>query len=113
LSINGILERAQAREAKEILHQYTRHDPAAVDLVEELIASANVSIDGFMGDALAERLEDIDRIDRLATTAENRRNISLREIERRRALFGESRPSQEIESDKYEVIELRPAKGDD
>ena len=55
----------------------------------------------------------IDRIDRLATTAENRRNISLREIERRRALFGESRPSQEIESDRYEVIELRPAKGDD
>jgi hypothetical protein len=36
------------------------------------------------------------RIDRLATIAENRRNVSLREIERRRALVGESRPSQEI-----------------
>jgi len=53
------------------------------------------------------------RIDRLATIAENRRNVSLREIERRRALVGESRPSQEIESDEHEVIELRPAKGND
>jgi hypothetical protein len=111
LSMDSILERAQVRKAGEILRQYARREPAAVVLVEELVASANVSIDSFMGDALAERLEDIERIDRLATIAENRRNISLREIERRRALVGESRPSQEIESDEHEVIELPPAKG--
>ena len=71
--MDSILERAQVRKAGEILRQYARREPAAVVLVEELVASANVSIDSFMGDALAERLEDIERIDRLATIAENRR----------------------------------------
>jgi hypothetical protein len=113
LSLDGILDRAQTRKAGEILQQYARREPEAVALVEELLARANVSIDGFMADALAERLESIERIDRLATIAENRRNISLREIERRRALVGESRRSQEIESDEHEMIELRPAKGND
>ena len=89
--MDSILKRAQVRKVGEILHQYARREPAAVALVEELIASANMSIDSFMGDALAEKLEDIERIDRLATIAENRRNISLREIERRRALVGKSR----------------------
>ena len=106
-------QRAQARKVGEILHQYARREPEAVALVEELLASANVSIDDFMADALAKKLEVIERIDRLATIAENRRNISLREIERRRALVGQSRRSQEIESDEHEMIELRPAKGND
>jgi hypothetical protein len=113
LSMDSILKRAQVRKAGEILHQFARREPAAVVLVKELVASANESIDGFMANALAINLDRIERIDRLATIAENRRNVSLREIERRRALVGESRPSQEIESDEHEVIELRPAEGND
>jgi hypothetical protein len=43
-------------------------------------------MDELMADELAENLDDIERIDRLTTIAESRRNDSLREIERRRAV---------------------------
>ena len=113
LSMDGVLYSAQARKAREISQQYARREPEAVALVDDLLASANMSFNDFMADALAKKLDVIERIDRLTTIAENRRNISWREIERRRALVGQSRRSQEIESDEHEMIELRPAKGSD
>jgi hypothetical protein len=72
------------------VQEYVRREPDAVTLVQELLADANVSMDKLMADALAENLDDIERIDRLTTIAESRRNDSLREIERRRAVFGET-----------------------
>ena len=47
------------------------------------------------------------------TIAENRRNASLREIDRRRAVLGETlrRSVQEVENAEFEVIEKTPAKG--
>jgi hypothetical protein len=45
-------------------------------------------MDSFMAHTLTEQLEDIERIDRLTTIAEDRRNGMLAEIERRRAMFG-------------------------
>jgi hypothetical protein len=58
-------------------------------------------------------LEYIERIDRLITIAESRRNSSLREIDRRRAALGQTlrRSVQEIEDDKLKVIETTPVKG--
>ena len=52
-------------------------------------------------------------MDRLSAIAENRRNASLREIERRRAALGGAlrRGVQEIEDGEFEVIETTPAKG--
>ena len=49
---------------------------------------------------------------RLATIAESRRNASLHEIERRRAVLGETlrRSVQEIEDGEFEVIETTPPK---
>jgi len=66
-----------------------------------------------MADALVNRLDSIERIDRLTTTAESRRNASLHEIERRRALLGETlrRSVQEIEDGEFEVIEQTPTQG--
>ena len=66
-----------------------------------------------MADALAEKLDDIERIDRLISIAESRRNASLHEIERRRAVLGETlrRSVQEIEDGEFEVIETTPAQG--
>ena len=110
-SMDLVLNRARERKAEEIVQQYVRREPEAVALVEELLASANLSVGSFMTDALAEKLDDIERIDRLTTIAENRRNNSLREIDRRRALVGQSRRNQEIESNEYKVIELPQAKG--
>jgi hypothetical protein len=55
-------------------------------------------------------LDDIERIDRLLTIAEARRNISLREIDRHRAVLGEAlRRNLPIEEGEFEVIETTPA----
>ena len=60
--------------------------------------------------AVAKDLDAIERFDRQATS---RRNASLHEIDRRRAVLGETlrRSVQEIEDGEFEVIETTPAKG--
>ena len=74
-----------------------------------------MSIETLMAEALAQELDYIERVDRLTTIAESRRNASLREIDRRRAVLGETlrRTVQEVEDGEFEVIETTPAKGKD
>jgi hypothetical protein len=113
LNMNQVLDDAKGRKAKELVQEYVRCEPDAVNLVDEILTDAGVSMDGFMADALAEKLDDIERIDRLATIVESRRNASLHEIERRRAVLGETlrRSVQEIEEGEFKVIETTPAQG--
>jgi len=113
LKLNQVLDDAKGRKPKELVQEYVRREPDAVNQVHELLTDAGVSMDGFMADALAEKLDDIERIDRLTTIAESRRNASLHEIERRRAVLGETlrRSVQEIEDGEFEEIETTPAQG--
>jgi len=62
-----------------------------------------------MVEALAEELDNIERIDHLTTIAETRRNAMLREIDRRHAVLGEAlrQRAQEVEGE-FEVIEKAP-----
>ena len=55
-------------------------------------------------------LDKIERIDRLITIAENRRNTMLHEIDRRRAVLGQAlrRQVEEVEGE-FEVVEKTPA----
>jgi hypothetical protein len=112
LDMNQILRGAQAHKAEELVQEYARSEPDAVTLVDELLACAGVSMDALVADALTKKLEDIERIDRLATIAESRRNSILREIDRRRAVLGETlrRGVQEIEDAEFKVIETTPSK---
>ena len=107
------LDDARAYKAKELVQEYVRREPDAVTLVNRLLTDAGESMDALMAHALAEKLDDIERFDRLTTIAESRRNASLREIDRRRAVLGETlrRSVQEIEDGEFEVIETPPAKG--
>jgi hypothetical protein len=59
---------------------------------------------------LTAALDNIERIDRLTTIAETRRNAMLREIDRRRTVLGEAlrRQVQEVEGE-FEVVEKTPA----
>jgi len=113
LTMDGILRGARAHKAKELVQEYVRREPDAVTLVHELLSGAGVSMDALVADALAKKLDYIERIDRLTTIAESRRNDSLREIDRRRAVLGETlrRSVQEVEDGEFEVIETTPAKG--
>ena len=111
--MNKVLNDAKRRKAKELVQEYVRREPDAVTLVHELLTDAGMSMDALMADALAKKLDDIERIDRLTTIAESRRNASLHEIERRRAVLGETlrRSVQEIEDGEFEEIETTPAQG--
>ena len=90
LAIDTIVKRARAGKAEELAEKYVRRDPDAIKLVDEVLAGASVNIDDFTAKKVADQLADIEQIDRLATIAESRRNTSLREIDRRRAVLGET-----------------------
>ena len=107
---NNVLDDARADKAKELAHEYVRGERDAVTLVNELLTDAGVSMDTFMTKALRKRIDEIERIDRLTTIAETRRNAALREMDRRRAVLGETlrRRVQEIEDVEFADSELVP-----
>jgi hypothetical protein len=111
--MDKILENAKTHKAKDLVQQYAQHEPDAVTLVNEILVQAGTSMDVLVVNALARELDDIERIDRLTTVAEGRRNASLREIDRRRVVLGEAlrRTVQKVEEGEFEVIEATPAKG--
>ena len=113
LNTDVILHRARAQKAKELTHKCVRREPGAVKLIEKLLARAGVSLEALTVEALGNEIDYIERIDRLTTIAESRRNACLREIDRRRAVLGETlrRRVQEAEDREFEVIEATPAKG--
>jgi len=109
LNTGSVLDDARSQRAKELVQGYLRREPDAVTFVHEILADNNVSMDSFMADALAEKLDYIERIDRLTAIAEERRNAMLTEIERRRAVFGETlRRNVEIEDAEFKEIEPTP-----
>jgi hypothetical protein len=113
LATSTVLNEARALRARELVQEYVRREPDAVVMINELLTAAGASIDGFMADALVEKLDYIERIDRLAAIAESRRNASLSEIERRRAVLGATlrQNVQEIEDTEFKVIDPTPAIG--
>ena len=113
LEMDRIMDDTMADKAKELEQQYARRGPEAIKRVNELLASGGRTMHDLMLDGLSDDLDKIERIDRLITIAETRRNMSLRELDRRRAVLGEAlrRKVQEVEEGEFEVIETRPAKG--
>ncbi len=107
--IDDILRDARRLKAKELVDEYARHELEAVRLVDELLGRAGTSIEALRADAIKEEFDYIERIDRLTIIAENRRNDALNEIERRRALFGETL-RRSVQDAEFEMIEA-PAKG--
>jgi hypothetical protein len=109
-SMDYILKRAQAHEAEALTHKYGRREPATVKFIDKLLVAAGSSFGSLMVKALPEELENIERIDRLTTIAESRRNTMLREIDRRRVMLGQTlrRQVEEVEGE-FEVIEKAPA----
>jgi hypothetical protein len=113
LEMSDILNRARYRKAEELVRKYVRREPDAVKLVDEILAGASLDINDLTANQLHSRIDDIERINHLATIAESRRNTSLREIDRRRAVLGEAlrRSVKEVEDAEFQVVETMPTKG--
>src|ERR1700730_17574576 len=116
LDFDQFLDDVQAEKAEELLQEYAQRSPEAVTLVNECLAGAGVSMDSLVAEALGEQFGYVERIDHLTTIAENRRNAALREIDRPRAVLGETgrragQEVEEVEEGEFKVIETTPAKG--
>lgn len=105
----------QLRAAKDALNgkaaatlamEWAAEDPAAIQRVDDLLASVGLTMDNVIAQAVARDLDKIERFNRLIASAEWRRNALLREIERRRASFAEKvrREVPKIEEAEFETI---------
>ena len=114
LDTNKVVDDAVADKAKQLVQGYVGGgERDTVALVNELLTDAGRSMDSFMTKVLGDRIDEIERIDHLTAIAETRRNAALREIDRRRAVLGETlrRSVQDIEDGEL-VLELPPAEGE-
>jgi hypothetical protein len=91
-------------ERDSLAKAWGTRDKAAVKKVDNLLAAAGMSIDAVMAQTLSINLDDIERIDRMIATAEARRNLTMREIERHRAR-DLRQAAQEAEDVEFEAIE--------
>ena len=115
--IDKVATEGKRREAKSLVGEYERGEPDAVKQINELLADHGKSLDGLTAanlfndglNGIDDSLNHIERIDRLATTAESRRNASLREIDRRRAGLGAAlrRNVHEIEEGEYKIDRVK------
>jgi hypothetical protein len=118
LTLDQVETDARSQKVEELAQEYVRHNADAVTEIQELLADAGLSMDALLANRLTDLpkyIKYIERIDRLASIAESRRNASLREIERRRVVLGGAlrREVQEVEDAEFKVIERRQLKGKD
>ena len=109
--LDQILKQAKDQRAEALVRAYARREPEAIERVNELLASSGETMHDLTINALLRNFNNIERIDRLLTIAETRRNISLREIDRHRAVRGDAlrRQLHDVEDADFEVIAAPPA----
>jgi hypothetical protein len=71
--------------ADRIVAGWARRDGKRVSQVEGLLDQAGLTMEHVVAETLADRIEDIERIDRMIASAEQRRGAMLREVDRHRA----------------------------
>ena len=91
---------------------WAARDKAAIKRVDELLASAGLTMDAVMAQTLLTNLDHIERMERLIATAEARRDAILCEVERHRATWGQElrRAVQQAEDAEIKVIEDKSGK---
>ncbi len=96
--------------ADRLSRKWAVGDEEATAEVERLLGRAGLTIDAVMAQTLAARIDDVERIDRMVTIAEARRDAVLREIRARRTAFGQAlrRAGQAIDA---EFEDVAPAPG--
>jgi hypothetical protein len=92
--------------AMELVNDWVKHEPKALARVDEILASAKLTMEDVRAHALLLRLGVVEQLDRLITSVEARRNGVLREIERYRALLPHAlrEAANETEEGGFEVV---------
>jgi hypothetical protein len=97
----------------DLARAWAARDKAAIKRVDEILASAGLTMDAVMAQTFCTYLDECDRFARMIANAEARRDDALHEIERHRAGWGQElrRVAQEAEKALgTEVIEDKSGK---
>jgi len=99
----------------QLAQNWARKQPDAIERVNRLLASANLTMDAVMVQALCNNIDPIERIERMIALAESRRDAILREIDRHRATLGHTlrRTVEQIQEGEYRVLNTKSVQGDD
>jgi len=99
-------------QAQQLAQAWAAGKSSEVKRVEDLLASAGMTIDNVQGRALELKLESVDGLDRLITSAEIRRSATFREIDRHRdrKQFAKALRAKvaEIEDAEFEPVTTAP-----
>ena len=98
--------------ARELSERWARREEEAVEEVNACLAEAGLTMDAVMAQTFAAKLDEIERVDRMIASAEARRNLVLREVERHRDTFAAilRRAAEQAEDAEFE--ETAPAGAD-
>src|SRR5215475_4326697 len=89
------------RDQADLVRAWAARDKAAIKRVDELLASAGLTMDAVMAQTLCTYLDEVERIARMIASAEARRDAIVHEVELHRARRGLRRitlpPTLELE----------------
>ena len=93
--------------ATKLASKWAARGPRAVKKVDKLLAAAGLIMDAVMAKSTGRWIDEAERFDRMIMSAETRFGAQLREVDRRRATFGQRlrRTLQQVEDAEYHVIE--------
>lgn len=95
-------------EAEKLSSDWAIRAPQAMKKIEKILAGADLTMDEVVAETIAIKISDIEKLDRLITSAEACRNGTLREIDRHRATRGQAmrRAIEDVED--ADFVEIRP-----
>jgi hypothetical protein len=94
-------------DADNLAWKWATREKTTVQQMDGLLAGIGLNMDAVLARALAIRLDEFERVDRIIMTMEVRRNAALREIDRHRETLGQQlrRLAQRAEDAEFEVID--------
>jgi len=95
-------------EASDLTSSWSVRDEEAIETINELLEAGNLSMEAVKAQTVAEIIDKIERIDHMISASEMRRNVTLRELERRRGLFARALREAANNVQDAEFVELEP-----
>jgi hypothetical protein len=99
------------KPAEELSKKWAARDREAVKKVDQQLATMGLNMDAPIAQALAIRIDQFDRLDRMIMNAEGRRNAALREVDRHRSSLAQAlrQASDDVIEAEFEDVSPRPA----
>ncbi len=104
--VAAAMQRLGSGNVVELIRQWTAHDEGARQAVARTLASAGLTVETAGTRSLAFWIADLERIERMISSAEGRRHAALRELDRHRATLAQTlrRAVADVEDAEFKVI---------